>query len=280
MINDFKKISDLNDFVFLYTLLKIKGIGKKKICKYVCDNNRDLDSCKIRLKTFLKEDELSVFVNKINKTRDDEKLCRLKRIGIITMFNSCYPRELLSGKDPCIYLFYQGNINLLGKKGIAVIGTRNPDNDYLERSDSVIKSIVENDYVVISGLALGCDAYAQSKCLDYGGKTIAVLPCPIDDIYPWQNKYLAKRIVDNNSLLISEYEPNAPISKYVFPERDRIQSMLSSRVFVIQASDNSGTMICVNRSLEDGKKVFCLKGNEISKINNYIDENNINELFD
>ena len=185
----------------------------------------------------------------------------------------------MKGKDPCILIYYFGNIGLISEKSIAVIGTRNPSQYFLDKSNSIIKKIVENDYVIVSGLALGCDAHGHSKCLEFGGKTIAVLPSSIDNIQPRQNIEIARNIAKSGSLLISEYPPKSEYNKFNYPERDRIQSLLSDKVLVIQASENSGTMICVRKSLQDAKPVYALKNNNLSLIDIEIDDNNIELLF-
>lgn len=261
----------INEFEFVYSLVNIKGFGKKKVADYIIEHCCDLEMC-IMYKDFILDENLkSIFEFNVLKAKKIEDDCVKKNIKIITIFNPLFPSKLYSGKEPCLYLFYFGDVNLLNQKSIAVIGSRKVDNEFLEKSLSIIKEIVNAGFVVVSGLAIGCDTFAHEKCIENGGKTIAVLPSPINDIQPKQNIELARQIAKNNSLIISEYPPFTPYNKFNYPERDRIQSMLSDKVFVIQASENSGTMICVKRSISDKKRVFALKGNNLSLINNYID---------
>ena len=114
--------------------------------------------------------------------------------------------------------------------------------------------------------------------IDVKGKTIAVLPSSCDNIQPSSNRELANSILLNGGLLISEYSFGSKVSKYNFPRRDRIQSLLSSVVLIIQASDDSGTMIATKKSLKDGKFVYAIKGNQLTIVNRYIDVDSVEDL--
>jgi len=114
--------------------------------------------------------------------------------------------------------------------------------------------------------------------LRYGAPTVAVLPSPCDSIYLAANKGLAAEIVDNNGLLITEYGTGTEVSRYSLVDRDRIQSMLSKLLVVIQAADDGGSMIAVRRSLDDGKRVFALAGNDLKLIKDYIDPSHDSDM--
>ena len=116
------------------------------------------------------------------------------------------------------------------------------------------------------------------QCLNEKGKTIAVLPSDCEKIYPASNKNLAKEIVDNDGLLISEYSVGEPMNKYNFARRDRIQSLLSSVVLIIQASNESGTMIATKKSIKDGKFVYAIEGNELALVRKYVNVDSEEEL--
>ena len=110
------------------------------------------------------------------------------------------------------------------------------------------------------------------------GKTIAVLPSSCDNPQPYSNKPLAEKIAKNGGLLISEYSSGTFVSKYNYPQRDRIQSLLSSVIVVIQSSNDGGTMIAVKKHIKDGKIVFAIKGNDLILIKDYIDSNSQEDL--
>jgi DNA processing protein len=139
---------------------------------------------------------------------------------------------------------------------------------------------VKQGYCIVSGLALGCDTVAHDECIKAGGKAIAVLPSPCDNPQPASNRLLADSIIESGGLLISEYGTGSPVTKYNFPRRDRIQSLLSDATVIIQANDQSGTMIAAKKSIQDGKRVAALSGNELTAVQDYIDETDIEGLSD
>lgn len=105
-------------------------------------------------------------------------------------------------------------------------------------------------------MAVGGDSVAHKEALANGGKTIAVLPCGLKNIYPEQNEDLYKNIVDNGGLVISEYEESEEASSKNFKERNRIVSGLSNGILVVEAKHRSGTSITAEFAKEQGKKVF------------------------
>lgn len=114
-------------------------------------------------------------------------------------------------------------------------------------------------------MAIGADTVAHKETLENGGKTIAVLPCGFNKIYPKENAYLYKKIVENGGLVISEYEPNKEAESKLFLERNRIVSGLSKGLLVVEAKYRSGTSVTAKLAKEQGKKVFALPGRLDSK---------------
>ena len=162
-------------------------------------------------------------------------------IGVLSAFDGQFPRINPKVKNnsekPCL-LFYRGDYSLLGdlNKNVAVIGMREPDEDIVQRGAAFVRKIVAGKMVIVSGLALGCDTMAHKACLEEGGKTIAILPTRINDIYPADNRRLAEDIVSKGGLLLSEYhrEPKGKEeSMGRFVERDRLQAMFAKAVLLI-----------------------------------------------
>lgn len=122
----------------------------------------------------------------------------------------------------------------------------------------ISKELVENSFTVISGLARGIDSYSH-----IGGikRTIAVLGSGFNNIYPSENLDLAKEIIKNNGLLISEYPVEEKAKPQYFPERNRIISALSMGIIVVEAKLKSGTFITVDLALEEGKSIYAVPGN-------------------
>ena len=168
-------------------------------------------------------------------------------IHVLNPYMDEYPRRLLfNDRFPTIF-YCMGNASILNpEKAVAIIGTRNPT-DFGERMGRRLSSLLaEDDYVVVSGLALGCDTIAHEGTLEVGGKTIAVLPTPINSpVYPKQNQRLAERIVENDGLLFSEYPPGVPLVDRQLVRnlvaRDEWQPGLSDGVIAMETSVDGGT---------------------------------------
>ncbi|MDW5290975.1 DNA-processing protein DprA [Formosa sp. PL04] len=125
---------------------------------------------------------------------------------------------------------------------VAVIGTRNPTEFGIQEGYKLTKHFVENNFTIVSGLALGCDTVGHSCCLEHKGRTIAVLPNGVDKIYPKQNTKLASEIIKNGGALISEYPPGTAPKRNYFVERDRLQRELSNGICIIETKTKGGTM--------------------------------------
>src|SRR3989344_1096660 len=150
-----------------------------------------------------------------------------KNVQILHQGSSYYPKKLVHIPDPPICLYLRGNINILHEHPddfIAIVGTRKPSSYGKETTRQCVKLLCEYDYTIISGMALGIDSIAHSCALDNGGKTIAVLGCGIEVVYPHQNTHLFKRILDCNGAVISEFPPPMTTMKGLFVSRNRIIS--------------------------------------------------------
>jgi len=169
--------------------------------------------------------------------------------GVVAMGDVDFPsiRGNVKAADKPFALFYKGNISLLKNDNlnIAVIGVLNPDEKIELTETMVTKEILKHGASIVSGLALGCDSIAHKTALNNDGKTIAILPCALDNILPKENTDLAKEIVKNGGLLISEYyeapqSKNEMISRFVV--RDRLQALFSDAILLAAsyAPNNQG----------------------------------------
>lgn len=174
--------------------------------------------------------------------------------------DSDYPWLLGQIYDPPQLLYCLGNKSLLGKKLIAVVGSRKMTPYGKWASEKLTKELVEKGFVIVSGLARGVDTSAHRAALRAKGLTIAVLGSGFDHIYPGENKRLAQEIVEKGGLLISEYPPEQRVLSANFPKRNRIISGLSLGVLVIEATLKSGSLITARLSLEQGREVFAIPG--------------------
>lgn len=184
----------------------------------------------------------------------------------ITIFDKEYPKRLLHLKYPPFVLYYKGNIKLLDEESIAIVGSRKPCEYAINATECLAKA--NKDKVIISGLAKGIDACAHENA----NKTIAVLGCGIDYIYPRCNYDLYKRI-QREGLIISEYPTMSKPLGYHFPFRNRIIACLADKTYVMQSAIKSGTMTTINEALELGKEVRVLPYdifNEAGANNNHL----------
>ena len=262
----------------ILTLLNLKGWGAKKVYDYVYAHELNYEKCVKGLVEELSDAQKIEFKQQLVVSKQTLALNLQNGISACNILDECFHEKLYFKSDKCVFLYYKGNIELLNKKSIAIIGTRTPDEDFVDKGMKAAKYVARKGYVIVSGLALGCDTVAHESALLVNGDTIAVLPSPCDNPQPTSNKDLANRIVENGGLLISEYGTGTPVSKYNYPQRDRIQSLLTSTVLIIQASDGSGTMIATKKSIKDRKDVYAIKGNNLSLVKKYVDVDNEEEL--
>ena len=161
--------------------------------------------------------------------------------GIICAYDDEFPfinRKVKNNGDKPYLLFYRGDLSLLNdlNKNIAVIGLTDPDVEIVNRETDIVRRLVKNDLVIVSGLATGCDTIAHKICLETNGKTIAILPSQIGKVYPAENRDFADEIVKKGGLLISEYYKDAgskheAINRFI--ERDRLQAMFSKAIILV-----------------------------------------------
>ncbi len=169
-----------------------------------------------------------------------------------------YPILLNDIKNTPQKLYIDGNIDILNIPSITIVGSRNMSNYGKQITRKIVKELTLAGMCIVSGLAVGIDSVAHKTCLDYGGKTIAVLGSGLNKIYPKENTQLYKEIINKGGCAISEYEPDTEAKKLNFPARNRIVSGLSLATLVIEAAYRSGTSITAKCAFEQGKKVFCI----------------------
>ena len=188
-----------------------------------------------------------------------------KQVNVITRLSKGYSELLLNIDSPPLVLYYRGDISLLSTFCIAVVGTRKPTSYGINVTEKFTKELVDYNITVVSGLAYGVDSVAHNITLDNNGKTIAVIAGGIDEIYPKTNLYLAKRIIANGGLIVSENRPGRKVESYMFPIRNRIIAGLSSGVIITEASLKSGTMHTKNYALDFQREVFAVPGSIFSE---------------
>ena len=176
----------------------------------------------------------------------------------IDRHSELFPQKLKEVRPLVKKIYAIGNIELLNRKSIAIIGSRNCS-EYGERmTRQITEEILEEDFVIVSGMALGIDGIAHETCLQKGKYTIAVLGSGFSNVYPKEHQKMFRQIIENDGLIISEYPPSEPVKMKNFPRRNRILSGISDGVLVIEGAYRSGTSITAKYAISQGKKVFFL----------------------
>lgn len=188
------------------------------------------------------------------------ELCNRYNIDFISIEDKNYPQKLAKIPDPPLGIFVVGSLPEDNFKSVAIIGSRRCSEYGATQAYKFSKEFAKHNIVIISGMAMGIDSKAHMGAIDGGGKTIAVLGCGADIIYPSSNKQLRDNII-KNGCIISEYPPQTEPLKHHFPQRNRIISGLSDAVCVAEAAKRSGTLITVNQAIEQGREVFAVPGN-------------------
>jgi len=189
------------------------------------------------------------------------EIIRKKGTQIITREDKFFPQPLLQISDPPICLYIKGEIkkyNFEKELLIGVVGTRQPTTYGQQITRRFVKDLAEQKIVIVSGLALGIDALAHETALEVKGRTIAILGCGVDIVYPAANRWLYQKILKEKGLIISEFPPLMPVARGLFISRNRLISGLSQGILVVEGSEKSGTLITARYAAEQGKDVFAV----------------------
>ncbi|MCR4305929.1 MAG: DNA-processing protein DprA [Candidatus Daviesbacteria bacterium] len=255
----------MNNIPYLLALHSINGLGPIRL-KAILDYFKDP-----KLAWEANEEDLlklGIYRNTINllvetrKTLEPETYARkIEDSGIkwITIFDESYPKLLAQIYDPPIVLYFKGEPDW-NKKAIGIVGTRKITGYGSVVTEQFTKGLVGAGLTIVSGLARGVDAKAHLTAVLEKGRTIAVLGGGLNNIFPPENRNLAARIADGFGAVISEFPPSYPSLPGNFPARNRIISGLSEAVLVIEAAEDSGSLITARFALEQGREVFAVPG--------------------
>jgi DNA processing protein len=181
-------------------------------------------------------------------------------IQILTWEDELYPQRLKEIDQPPPVLYVRGELTNEDAWAVAVVGTRRVTAYGRQVAEELAAYLASNGITVISGLARGVDAIAHQSALKAGGRTIAVLGCGVDRIYPPEHTQLAARITASGAL-ISDYAPGTPPDAANFPPRNRIISGMSMATVVVEAGETSGALITAQFAVDQGREVFAVPGN-------------------
>jgi DNA processing protein len=198
----------------------------------------------------------------------EDEIAKTSQAGasILAIGDPAYPQRLMEIYDPPLALRVRGDASILGKPGIAVVGTRHPTPYGLGMAERLSCDLAARGLILFSGLARGVDTAAHRGAVNARGKTVAVFGTGVDEIYPRANKKLAEEILQFGGALISEFPTGTFPAPQNFPIRNRIISGLSVGVLVIEAGEYSGTRITSRCALEQCREVFAVPGNVTNKL--------------
>ena len=200
----------------------------------------------------------AVFMERYFQIDDVHLEKEFKKFPSFSILDDCYPWDLSEIYDAPVLLFYKGNLDLLKFPKVAVVGSRACSKQGAKSVEKIIQGL-ENELVIVSGLAKGIDTAAHMAALQNGGKTIAVIGTGLDVFYPKANKRL-QDYIGNDHLILSEYGPGEQPLKFHFPARNRIIAGLCRGVIVAEAKMRSGSLITCERAMEEGRDVFAIPG--------------------
>lgn len=187
----------------------------------------------------------------------DKKYPKLLKEALKNLISSLGPKKL----------YYKGNWDeSIFDNCLAVVGSRHLTFYGRKATEQLVTEAVAAGITIVSGFMYGGDEAAHSAAVKAGGRTIAVMPCGIDLIHPSNQKELYQKILDNNGLIISEYEGDAQPQTFTYIQRDRIVAGLSKAVLVTEAALNSGSLITASYAKKYGRKIFALPGQITSEV--------------
>ena len=192
----------------------------------------------------------------------DRILGACSRLGLrlLTMQDADYPTRLRNIFEPPVLLYVKGNLPVIDEEvAIAMVGTRKATPYGVEAAEKIAYGLCRQGALVVSGAAAGIDSASHRGALRAGGKTVAVLGCGIDVVYPAENEWLYRDIAASGAL-VSEYPPGSAAEAWHFPARNRIISGLSLGTIVVEAPEKSGALITAGTALEQGRDVFAVPG--------------------
>jgi DNA processing protein len=179
---------------------------------------------------------------------------------VVTALDEAYPRALLTLDPRPPTLYVAGDDRAFEERAVAVVGTRRASGYGLSVTAEVAHDLAEASVVVVSGLALGIDGAAHRAAVEVGGRSVAVLPSPIDRIYPPRHRSLARDILRAGGALVTEVPTGASVGKPDFARRNRMIAGLAEAVLVVEAPDRSGALLTAAATVAVGRELYAVPG--------------------
>lgn len=246
-------LSILTNVVEIKTIHKL--LNKYKEPEYIWNlSKKELKRCKIQMK------EINNILSIKYRQELENYMFYMKKVHIIIISynDNEYPALLKNIVNPPVVLYARGNVDLLNKVSVGIVGCRRCSYYGKEIARKMAFELSKKDITVVSGLARGIDTWSHIGALNGKGNTIAVLGSGLDNIYPPENKGVYQKIIETGGLVISEYIVGIKPLAHHFPNRNRIISGLSKGVLLVEARKRSGSFITVDYALEQGRDVYAI----------------------
>jgi DNA processing protein len=242
----------------------IPGLGSQTLCKLLSAFGEPAAICAAsisQLKDIVGRDIAEAIAQGGEPERLQTSIDWLKQENnhLVTLSDGHYPQALLEISDPPPILYAKGDLSVLERKAIAMVGSRNATAQGEKNADEFAYALCNSGLCVVSGMALGIDGAAHRGALRANGATIAVVGTGLNIVYPAKHRELAHQIVERG-LIISEFPLGTPSRAQNFPRRNRIISGLSLGTLVVEANIQSGSLITAKLAAEQGREVFAIPG--------------------
>ena len=249
----------------ILTTKTFKGIGRGWIVKNLKGNESVVEIISKINSNSKQDEEVTIEEFEYQKEIITKKIELLSEScdGLVAIGDKNFPnyRGQVKESEQPIYIFYKGDLALLNydNKNIAVIGLLNPTENIELRQRKIVSQLVKKNITIVSGLALGCDSIAHLESLN-GGKTVAILPSPLNNIMPATNRNLAFKIIEENGLLITEYFDDHRSGMELssrYKERDRLQALFSDAIILAASysQDSANIWSIHGQKLDSGARL-------------------------
>jgi DNA processing protein len=194
-------------------------------------------------------------------TRAEKEVSFIERYRITPLFfqDKGYPHRLKQCVDSPVLLFYKGTADLNSNRVIAIVGTRNATEYGKNSTREIVSGLMNQQVLVVSGLAYGIDSYAHRFSLDCGLNTVGVLAHGLDTVYPWLHRQLAEKMLSQGGL-VTEFSSKTKPDRSNFPKRNRIIAGLCDAIVVVEAGRKGGALITADIANSYNRDVFAVPG--------------------
>jgi len=254
---------DYTPWIALSRVKGLGGVGFKKLAAHFADPTTALSASAAELARVpgLGKDAIEGLLGFSEWRQADAETRRIldADIRILPFVDSHYPARLRTIADPPPLLYVRGELSPADERAVAIVGSRSASEYGRRITRNICRGLASLGITVVSGMARGIDGTAHETALEGGGRTIAVLGCGVDRIYPPEHEPLYRRICRQGAV-ISELPLGARPAAFHFPARNRLISGLSLGVVVVEATEKSGSLITAALALEQNREVFAVPG--------------------